>query len=130
MEPAADESLAAIRARSKLGMAMAAMTRMIATTIRSSISEKPFCFGMAVMSVCCIGRRELLSRRPLPKELSHLRGQTSLHGVPYGGNHSPSNELNRSCQPAPRTNSEGRGFESAALRLCTLPQVLGNETRA
>src|SRR5271154_3814356 len=42
-EAAADESLAAIRARSKLGIAMAAMIRMMATTISSSISEKPFC---------------------------------------------------------------------------------------
>ncbi len=40
---AAAESLAAIRARSKLGMAMAAMIKMIATTISSSIKEKPFC---------------------------------------------------------------------------------------
>src|SRR5580658_5961667 len=40
-EVAADESLAAIRARIKLGIAIAAMIRMIATTIRSSISEKP-----------------------------------------------------------------------------------------
>jgi hypothetical protein len=37
---AADDSLAEIRARSKFGMAIAAMIRMIAT----SISEKPFCF--------------------------------------------------------------------------------------
>src|SRR5580693_8340976 len=42
-EAAADESLAAIRARIRLGMAMAAMIRMMATTISSSISEKPFC---------------------------------------------------------------------------------------
>src|ERR1700677_1924565 len=42
-EAAADESLAAIRARIKLGIAIAAMIRMIATTISSSISEKPFC---------------------------------------------------------------------------------------
>jgi hypothetical protein len=40
---AADESLAAIRDRSKLGIAIAAMIKMIATTIRSSINEKPFC---------------------------------------------------------------------------------------
>src|ERR1700682_4179615 len=42
-EAAADESLAAIRARIRLGIAIAAMIRMIATTISSSISEKPFC---------------------------------------------------------------------------------------
>jgi hypothetical protein len=42
-EPTAEASLAAIFARSKLGMAMAAMIRIIATTIKSSISEKPLC---------------------------------------------------------------------------------------
>src|SRR5260370_23706345 len=45
-EPTADDSLAAIFERSKFGMAMAAMIRMIATTIKSSIREKPFCFFM------------------------------------------------------------------------------------
>src|SRR5665213_2450687 len=39
----ADASLAAIFERSKFGMAIAAMIRMIATTISNSISEKPFC---------------------------------------------------------------------------------------
>src|SRR2546430_16864911 len=43
----ADDSLAAIRARSRFGMAIAAIIRMIATTISSSISEKPFCFRIS-----------------------------------------------------------------------------------
>ncbi len=43
----ADDSLAAIRARNKFGMAIAAMIRMIATTISNSISEKPFCFRIS-----------------------------------------------------------------------------------
>src|SRR5580704_1634442 len=33
-----------MRARSRFGIAMAAMIKMIATTISNSISEKPFCF--------------------------------------------------------------------------------------
>ena len=41
-EPTAEASLAAIRACSRLGIAMAAMMRMIATTISNSISENPF----------------------------------------------------------------------------------------
>src|SRR6516225_4585351 len=45
-EPAAEDSLADILARIKFGMAMAAMIRMIATTISNSIREKPFCFFM------------------------------------------------------------------------------------
>jgi hypothetical protein len=44
IEPTADASLAAIRDRRRLGIAIAAMIRMIATTISNSISEKPFCF--------------------------------------------------------------------------------------
>src|SRR5713226_5363461 len=44
IELTADDSLAAMRARSKFGIAIAAMIRMIATTISNSISEKPFCF--------------------------------------------------------------------------------------
>jgi hypothetical protein len=44
MEATADDSLAAMRARSKCGIAMAAMIRMMATTISSSISEKPLLF--------------------------------------------------------------------------------------
>jgi len=39
---AAEDSLAAILARSRLGMAIAAIIRIIATTINNSINEKPF----------------------------------------------------------------------------------------
>src|ERR1700746_130811 len=42
-EPTAEASLAAIFERSKFGIAMAAIIKMIATTIKSSMSEKPFC---------------------------------------------------------------------------------------
>src|ERR1700757_1127666 len=42
-EATADDSLAAMRARRRFGIAIAAMMRMIATTISNSISEKPFC---------------------------------------------------------------------------------------
>jgi hypothetical protein len=41
------DSLAAIRARSKFGIAIAAIIRMIATTISNSISEKPVCFRIS-----------------------------------------------------------------------------------
>ena len=43
-ELTADASLAAIRARMKLGIAIAAMMRIIATTISSSMSEQPYPF--------------------------------------------------------------------------------------
>src|SRR5208283_4970605 len=43
-EPTAEDSFAEMRAFSKFGMAIAAMIRMIATTISNSISENPFCF--------------------------------------------------------------------------------------
>src|SRR5215831_2206025 len=47
-EPTADASLADIRARIRFGMAIAAMIRMMATTISNSISEKPFCFRISI----------------------------------------------------------------------------------
>jgi hypothetical protein len=49
-ELAAEASLADILACTKFGMAMAAMIRIIATTISSSIREKPFCFRIKLSS--------------------------------------------------------------------------------
>src|SRR5215467_12219914 len=43
IEATAEASLAAIRERSRLGIAIAAMIKMIATTMSNSINEKPFC---------------------------------------------------------------------------------------
>src|SRR5260370_10831221 len=44
-EPTAEASFAAIRDRRRFGIAIAAMIKMIATTINSSINENPFsCF--------------------------------------------------------------------------------------
>jgi hypothetical protein len=43
----ADASFAEIRARNRLGIAMAAMIRMIATTINSSMSENPPCLRIS-----------------------------------------------------------------------------------
>src|SRR6202451_4393449 len=58
IEATADDSLAAMRARSKFGIAIAAMIRMMATTISSSISEKPFCLRISVVCplglICCL----------------------------------------------------------------------------
>src|SRR5437660_11930734 len=47
---AAAESLADIFDRSRLGIAIAAMIRMLATTISSSINEKPFCLRIFNLS--------------------------------------------------------------------------------
>ena len=44
MSPIVADSFAETRARSRLGIAIAAMMPMIATTISSSIRVKPFCF--------------------------------------------------------------------------------------
>src|SRR5207302_3819273 len=46
IEPTAEDSFAAIRDLRRFGIAMAAMIRMMATTISNSIREKPFCFFM------------------------------------------------------------------------------------
>src|SRR5205814_10178991 len=48
-ELTADDSFAAMRARSKFGIAMAAMIKIIATTISNSINEKPFCFRIVIL---------------------------------------------------------------------------------
>src|SRR5258708_2418700 len=61
MDPTAEDSLAEILARSRLGIAIAAMIRMIATTIKSSISENPFCFFMS--SPC-----QVSSKSPHPND--------------------------------------------------------------
>src|SRR6266571_6692483 len=45
-EATAEASLAEILERIMLGIAIAAIIRMIATTINNSISENPFCLGM------------------------------------------------------------------------------------
>ena len=52
IEATADDSLAEMRERRKFGIAMAAMIRMIATTINNSISENPPClrFMFSLMS--------------------------------------------------------------------------------
>ena len=47
-DPTAEDSFADILARIKFGIAIAAMISMIATTIRSSISENPFCLGLII----------------------------------------------------------------------------------
>src|SRR5271156_776707 len=51
VEAAAAESLAAMRARRRFGIAIAAMIRMMATTINNSISEKPLCFRIECSSL-------------------------------------------------------------------------------
>src|ERR1700690_4487048 len=54
IEPTADASLAAMYARIRLGMAMAAMIKMIATTINSSISENPLCFLLIAVPIAVL----------------------------------------------------------------------------
>src|SRR5229473_1528548 len=77
-EAAADDVLAAILARIRLGMAIAAMIRMIATTISSSISEKPFClriFFFPLLLDCPkkVGTSFRLQRKSI--SILHLSGQ-------------------------------------------------------
>src|SRR5581483_9283164 len=54
-EAAAEDSLAAILARNRFGIAIATMIRMIATTISNSINKKPFCLRIFCFSLffCC-----------------------------------------------------------------------------
>ena len=68
IELTAEASLAAIRARSRLGMAIAAMIRMIATTISNSINEKPS--GLRIL-FCLAGKN--------PKEHRMARCSLVVH---------------------------------------------------
>src|SRR5581483_11312291 len=52
IELEADASLAAIRARSRLGMAIEAMIRMMVTTISNSISENPRVLTRFTVRLC------------------------------------------------------------------------------
>src|SRR5437764_344606 len=82
MDPTAEASLAEILARSRLGMAIAAMMRMIATTIRSSINEKPFCFFILLLNVWRpFGlplKAGVISQAPLLEQLCYQES-TGLH---------------------------------------------------
>jgi len=53
-DAAAEDSLAAIRERNRFGTAIAAMIKMIATTIKSSISENPFSFLIPSLSISSV----------------------------------------------------------------------------
>src|SRR5207237_6257377 len=59
-ELTADDSLAAIRARSRFGIAIAAMIRMIATTMSNSINEKPRCFFISLSLSLSLRRSNFL----------------------------------------------------------------------
>src|SRR6266849_3042942 len=50
MEAIAEASFAVMRARTRFGTAIAAMIKMIATTISNSISEKPLCLCRRISS--------------------------------------------------------------------------------
>jgi hypothetical protein len=59
----AEDSLAAILERTRLGMAMAAMINMMATTISNSIRENPFSSALTgEFDACCILVFIVLSR--------------------------------------------------------------------
>src|SRR5579863_8142089 len=93
----ADDSFAAILARSRFGMAIAAMIRIIATTINSSIKEKPFCLRMenCLRPENCL--RNSFATRPWGERLllvvldhiskSHLVAHSpapAVQGLPFG----------------------------------------------
>src|SRR5580700_5201584 len=79
-EAAAEESLAAMRARMRFGIAIAAMMRMMATTISNSISEKPFCFRIEPSSPFQAPLRGRNKRRR--KVLLACGGPSRGQGVP------------------------------------------------
>src|SRR5581483_10537457 len=82
-EAAAEDSLAAILARSRFGMAIAAMIKMIATTISNSINEKPFCLRILVLSLFLFFESSVSATR-LP-----VLSQLSCHNLNYQSRHFP-----------------------------------------
>src|SRR5271156_2319415 len=98
-EPAAEDSLAAMRARSRFGIAMAAMIKIIATTISNSISEKPFCFLFMCSSLLEI-KAEIL--------LYALAGYTAARCKPRATIGKPVYRYDTSCYTAHYQHDAGR----------------------
>src|SRR5919112_5223968 len=67
----ADASLAARREARRLGMAMAAMMPMIATTISSSISEKPFWPFFVCICFTVLLRTNLFRVKKISRAVGH-----------------------------------------------------------
>src|SRR6202021_636912 len=80
VEPTAEDSFAAIFDLIRFGIAIAAMIKIIATTIKSSIREKPFCFFIYIsLRVCrkCQSTPYTRARqRPFSKPLVLVAGTT------------------------------------------------------
>jgi hypothetical protein len=77
IEPTADASLAAIRDLSRFGIAIAAIIKIIATTINNSMSENPFCFVVRfllniVLSGCIPILKQVETRFPTGYAISFL----------------------------------------------------------
>src|SRR5215470_10964680 len=86
MEATAEASVAAIRERRRFGMAIAAITRMMSTTMSSSINENPFCFAriwsppdqaQAVLGPC---RTNSESHAKTVSEYSNREGHSKARG--------------------------------------------------
>src|SRR5882762_4438249 len=75
-EATAEASLARMRERRKLGIAIAEMIKMTATTRSSSIREKPFCFRMSPPEASIRDTRATQRRQNPPNG-----GQALQHGV-------------------------------------------------
>jgi hypothetical protein len=71
IELAAEASFAAMRARSRLGIAIEAIIKMIETTISNSTRENPFCFLIVFSPMAngshAVDRGDLSSDRPTPE---------------------------------------------------------------
>src|ERR1700730_9372912 len=88
-ELTAEASLAAILERMKLGMAMAAMINMIATTINNSIRENPFCrFIVELLETCASNRiRAWIRLSVFTSVRANKKGKSC--GLPPFATHSP-----------------------------------------
>src|SRR5580704_10135318 len=81
----ADASLADILERIKFGIAMAAMIKIIATTINNSINEKPFCcsFICPILQRIRVPTHIFFGSRSLAKSEEHLLAGFDSYTNPY-----------------------------------------------
>src|SRR5690242_12638893 len=77
-----EASLAAMRDLKRFGMAMAAMIKMMATTISNSISEKPFSFLISV-SLVQLECRNAFAANFLPNRTPEMLDRTTIISKPF-----------------------------------------------
>src|SRR5216684_3056081 len=82
-EATAEASLAAMRDLKRFGIAIAAMIKIMATTISNSISEKPFCFFMPSPRMSSASKRLQCKLLAKPNDRELKKGPSVLPSALY-----------------------------------------------